>query len=115
MHARHAVDAGGAVITNVPAWRLNRRGRERLGIAHPDADLRHGVSASDESLVDRERADGRQHVAAVLVVSDLGPIGPDLKEELVHICVGATGPAADGHLRGPWVATTHAIDLSFVR
>ncbi len=50
-------------------------------------------AAFDQSLFEREGSDAREEVAAVLVVRDLGAIGPDLQEQIVHVGVVATAKA----------------------
>ena len=105
--------------------RIARVGDLSAGSSHGDVDARAGVDVVDahgggavggryQPLLDRERADARQHVAAVGAGVHRPLADPDLGEQVVHVAVGLLGRRDDGHLAGQGAAPADAVELQQV-
>src|SRR6185312_12379113 len=76
-----------------------------------------GALAGDghQAVFDGERADPRQHVAAVLRTIHARLVHHDLQEEIIDVRVRTAGAADDCYLAGETVGTAEPIDLAYVR
>ncbi|MNI42891.1 hypothetical protein D3C73_972000 [compost metagenome] len=109
--------AGNARITPVDhvAARGFHRGDDQLAgidVVHAHFGLR--VLCLYQPALDRIRAHGRQHVAAVGRGIDHLLLHPHLGEQIVHVGIGAAGAVDDGHFAGQCVAAADAVDLQRV-
>ncbi|TMH10790.1 MAG: hypothetical protein E6H65_11765 [Betaproteobacteria bacterium] len=66
---------------------------------------------SPSPLLDRERRDARQHVAAVGPRVDRSLTNADLREQVVHVAVGLRRLRDDRDLAGQRAAAADAIDV----
>ncbi|MCY1293510.1 hypothetical protein D9M70_427710 [compost metagenome] len=107
----NATDTGIAFVFHA----TTRSGYETLNDAL-SVDVEHSYSSltigrSHKASLDREWANGREHVAAVgrEIYPALGHV--HLGEQVVHICVRATGASNDGHFAGKGVTAANAVHL----
>ena len=86
--AGHAVDPRIARVGDPAAGSLHGDVDARAGVDVVDAHRRGAVGGRYEPLLDRERADARQHVAAVGAGVHRPLADPDLGEQVVHVAAG---------------------------
>ena len=112
--AGHAVDPSAAVIADGAAGRLHRGDGDLAGIFHEDGDAGFAVLRRHQAALDREGADAREDVAAILRVADDRLVDEDLKEEIIDIDARPIRFPDDRDLAGERICAAHAIDLARV-
>ena len=112
--AGHAVDAGLAVVGDAPARRQHGHvdARARVDVEH--AHRRLAVLRAHQPLLDRERRDAREHVAAVGPRVDRLLPDADLREQVVDVAARLRRLRDDRDLAGQRAAAADAVDLQQV-
>src|SRR5882672_9787491 len=110
-----AVDARITRILDLPSGSLYHCFDQRLSIDVVDAHGRGGILRANQAGLDRERADAREHVAAVGLGIDERLGDRDLREQVIHVGTLALRAADDRDLARQGIRSPDAVDLQRMR